>query len=185
MHAPADLLPLGALAPTAPSKSAPRERVFNGDLGQPGTLTGSESVVKRYVTPSVDRKFIRRFLSGQDVYTMHRPTRHRFTRRKTYSKGINDLFQADICDMTNVSSHNDFCRYLLTCIDVFSKYSWAISLRTKSGREVSELYRQKPESLSKIFTADGMCLSSFIFWQLFSEFEPSQPAKPAQKQNLT
>jgi len=125
------------------------ERVFYGHRRQPGTLAGSENILKRYVPSTVDRKVIRRFLSGQDVYTLHRPTRYRFPRRKTYSKGIDDLFQADICDMTNVSSHNDSYRYILTCIDVFSKFAWAIPLRTKSGREVTEAFERRILSVRK------------------------------------
>ena len=119
------------------------QRVFNDNLRQPCSLAGCENSLKRYTPSIVSRKVIRRFLSGQDAYTKHKPTRHRFARRKTYSKGIDDLFQADICDMTNVSSHNDSYRYLLTCIDVFSKFSWAVPLRTKSGREMTEAFESR------------------------------------------
>jgi len=57
--------------------------------------------------------------------------------------------RADICDMTNVSAHNDSYRYLLCCIDVFSKFSWAIPLRTKSGREVSQAFESRILSTRK------------------------------------
>jgi len=36
------------------------------------------------------------WLSGQDAYTLHRRIVRRFKRRKTYSKGINDLWQIDL-----------------------------------------------------------------------------------------
>ena len=53
----------------------------------------------------------------------------------------------------------------------------------------TNLISQKLESLMpKIYTADSMCLclvSLLVFTQLFSEAAPSQPAKPARKQNLT
>jgi hypothetical protein len=70
---------------------------------------------------------------GQDAYTLHKPVRKRFRRRRTYSKGINDLFQADLADMSALARQNDGNRYILTCIDVFSKRAWAIPLKTKSG----------------------------------------------------
>jgi len=116
------------------------ERIFYGHLQQPGSLAGSAKVLKRYVPPNVTQKVVRRFLAGQDAYTMHRPTRHRFERRRTYSKGIDDLFQADICDMTNVSSHNNSYRYMLTCIDVFSKFSWVVPLRTNNNNNNTLIY---------------------------------------------
>jgi len=34
----------------------------------------------------------RKFLAGRDAYTMHKPRRIRFPRRKTYSKSIADLY---------------------------------------------------------------------------------------------
>ena len=44
-----------------------------------------------------------------------------FLGEKTYSKGIGDLYQADLVDLSNISRYNDSFRYLLTVIDVFSK----------------------------------------------------------------
>jgi len=47
------------------------------------------------------------------------------------------------------------------------------------------LYCQKLESLTKVSTADSMCLSLLVFTQLFLEVARSQSAKPARKRNLT
>jgi len=66
------------------------------------------------------RKDVIKYLAGQDAYTMHRPTCRRFPRQRTYSKGIDDLFQIDLADMSNMSAYNDGYRYLLNCIDVFT-----------------------------------------------------------------
>ena len=41
-------------------------------------------------------------------------------------------------DLVNISSHNDGYRYLLTCIDVFTKRAWAIPIKTKSARDVTD-----------------------------------------------
>jgi len=37
----------------------------------------------------------------------------KFIRQKTYSKGIGDLYQIDLADLSNLSSYNDGYRYLL------------------------------------------------------------------------
>ena len=76
-------------------------------------------------------------LPKMDAYTLHKTARVRFPKRKTYSKGISDLFQIDLVDVSNISSHNDGYRYLLTCIDVFTKHAWAIPVKTKTGRDGS------------------------------------------------
>ena len=105
----------------------------------PGSFGGIGSV-RRYTGQS-ERK-VREFLATQDAYTLHKPTRNHFKRRKTYSKGIADLFQIDLVDLTNISTHNDSYRYLLTCIDVFTKQAWAIPLKTKSGRDVANAFEK-------------------------------------------
>ena len=45
-------------------------------------------------------------------------------------------------DLVNISSHNDGYRYLLTCIDVFTKRAWAIPIKTKSARDVTEAFEK-------------------------------------------
>ena len=77
-----------------------------------GSFSGIRNL-KRYSGRS--EREMKTFLSGLDAYTLHKPRRIRFPRRKTYSKGIADLYQIDLADMSNISSYNDGVRYLLTC----------------------------------------------------------------------
>lgn len=109
------------------------------DPRHPGSFS-SISNLQRYT--GKDRSSVRNFLSSRDAYTLHRPVRIRFARRRTYAKGINDLFQADLVDLSNLSTHNDGYRYLLCCICVFSKYAWCLPLKTKSGREVTAAFER-------------------------------------------
>ena len=44
---------------------------------------------------------------------------------------------ADLVDMSPFSRSNKGYKYLLTVIDVFSKYGWIVPLKTKTGKEVS------------------------------------------------
>ena len=85
---------------------------------------------------------VEKFLAGQDAYTLHKSRRIRFPRRKTYAKGIGDLFQIDLVDVSSLSSSNDGMRYLLTCIDVFTKRAWAVPVRKKSARDVTEAFEK-------------------------------------------
>jgi len=88
------------------------------DPKHPGSFTGVSNL-ERY--SGKDRSTVQSFLTSKDAYTLHKPTRVRFRRRRTYSKGINDLFQADLVDLSNLSAHNSGYRYILTCIDVLSR----------------------------------------------------------------
>ena len=109
------------------------------DVRSPGSFGGIHNLM-RYSGRS--EREVKTFLSGRDAYMLHKPRRIRIPRRKTYSKGIADLYQIDLADMSNISSYNDGVRYLLTCIDVFSKKAWAVPVRTKTGREVTNAFEK-------------------------------------------
>ena len=97
---------------------------------------GGINPLARYSKNSV--KHVKNWLSSQDVYTLHKPIRHRFPRRKTYSKGICDLFQADLVDMQSLARQNDNYRFILTVIDVFTKMAYAEPLKDKRGASIIE-----------------------------------------------
>ena len=76
------------------------------------------------------------FLRGQDAYTLHKPIRTRFLRRKTIVSGIGEQLQTDLVDVQKYKERNDKVSYLLTAVDVFSKRAWVIPLQSKTGEEV-------------------------------------------------
>lgn len=64
--------------------------------------------------------------------------------------GIDNIWSADLVDMQSFSKYNDGIKYLMTVIDVFSKYAWAIPLHDKTGKsivEALETIKRKPMSL--------------------------------------
>lgn len=75
------------------------------------------------------------------VNELHKPIRHNFPRRKVITYGIDDLWQADILDLSNLKSSNKQYRYILNCIDVFSKYVFAIPLKNKSTKPVVDAFK--------------------------------------------
>ena len=54
--------------------------------------------------------------------------------------GYDDLWQADVVEMRPYSRFNQGHHYILTVIDVLSKYAWAMPLKTKSGAEVTKAF---------------------------------------------
>ena len=113
------------------------------DPNNPGSFGGVKPLL-RHAQPQSSNT-VKKWLSSQDGYTLHKPVRRRFPRRKTFAKGIDDLFQADLADMQNLSRYNDGHRFILTCIDVFSKRAFAIPLKDKRGQSVADAFE-------KIFT---------------------------------
>lgn len=80
------------------------------------------------------------WLRSQETYTLHKPVRRRFRRRKTISVGVDHLFQIDLADLASLSRYNDGYRYLLTCIDCFSRYAWVVPLKNKSAVAVANAF---------------------------------------------
>ena len=67
---------------------------------------------------------VKQWLSKQNTYTLHKPIRRKFPRRKSIVVGIDYRWQGDLADMSCMSKYNDQLRYLYCLIDVFSKYAW-------------------------------------------------------------
>ena len=68
---------------------------------------------------------------------MHKPVVHHFRKRTVYVCGIDEIWAADLVDMQSFAKDNDGVKYLLTVIDVFSKYGWIVPLNDKSGKSTA------------------------------------------------
>ncbi|XP_046749819.1 uncharacterized protein LOC124413337 [Diprion similis] len=67
----------------------------------------------------------------------HRLARRNCPRRFVDGRGLDKTWQADLVDITAYSSHNKGYKYLLTIIDIFSKYACAVPIKSKSGKDVT------------------------------------------------
>ena len=114
----------------------------------PASFGGVENF-KRHLKERIKSKDLKTWLSDKDAYTLHKPVRLKFRRRKTFALGIDDLWQADLADVSSLSKYNDKNKYLLTCIDVFSKYARVLPLKSKTGPALTEAF--------SIMLKDGQC----------------------------
>ena len=62
---------------------------------------------------------------------LHKSKRKNYPRRKIIVNHIDEIFAVDLVEMQKFAKLNKGYRYLLTCIDIFSKYSWVIPLKDK------------------------------------------------------
>ncbi len=110
----------------------------------PGSLGGKkrlkDAVLKDTGVRLTDKQ-VTDWLAGEDAYTLHRTAPINYKRNRVVVYGIDMQFQADLVDMTAYSKENANNNYLLTCIDVFSKYAWARALKNKSGLEVTKAFK--------------------------------------------
>mgnify|MGYP000983851036 CR=1 FL=1 len=109
-------------------------------------LTGFGSTEKllhkaKLINPSVSYKQVQDFLKNQPVTQLTKPI---IKRRNKYSTIVSpsklNNFQMDIMYLPDPTTTNGF-KYLLTAIDVYSRYVFVQLLKTKTGQEVFDKIR--------------------------------------------
>ncbi|GFY65701.1 uncharacterized transposon-derived protein F54H12.3 [Trichonephila inaurata madagascariensis] len=113
---------------------------------------GGVNALYRALDNRVKTKDIKQWLETKDSYTLHKPARRRFKRNRVLVGGMEEQFQADLLDLQSLSQYNNGYKYLLTCIDVFSKYAWAIPLRDKKSKSILK-------GFEKIFRSGSHCFA--------------------------
>ena len=56
--------------------------------------------------------------------------------------GIDAQWQADLADMQGIARQNGGMRYLLTVIDAFPKFAWAVPVHSKHAKTITTVFNQ-------------------------------------------
>ena len=118
-----------------------------------GSYGGVNALAKKTKTKP---EKVKEWLQTQDAYTLHKPVKHKFPRRRVIVGGINHQWQADLVDVSRLSKFNDGIKFLLTCIDVFSKKAWVVPLKDKTGATIVVAFQSIADPLpSRLQTDKG------------------------------
>jgi len=77
------------------------------------------------------------FLKQQKVFQMTRPLNHKIN-KPVLATYPNERWCIDLIDMNKYLGANNRNRYILTCIDYFSRFAWATPLKLKESGDVVE-----------------------------------------------
>ena len=77
---------------------------------------------------------------AQPSYTLHRQARKKYPTRHYIVHDIDEQWQADLAEVGQIADRNQGNRYILTVIDIFSRYAWCRPLRNKKGETVAEAF---------------------------------------------
>ena len=114
-----------------------------------------------------------KLLSGERVYTLHKQVRKRFNTRPYKTGGLDHNWQADLVEMIPYASTNKNYRYILTVIDLFSRYGWAKPLKNKTGQDVKRAFEEIFESSGrkplKLQTDQGKEFENKVFQDFLKE----------------
>jgi len=96
---------------------------------------------------------IKAWLEEQDAYTLHSPVKKRFARNPYTVTNVRDVWECDLLDVQAHAKYNENFRYILSVIDVFSKFLYLIPVKTKSGPAFTAAFRSifddKPKLTSR------------------------------------
>lgn len=112
--------------------------------GLPTTYGSVDRLLKaaKRVNKTIKKRDVEEWLLSQDTYTLHRKARRKLSAEpRVYVGSIDEQWAMDLCDVSNISEHNDGNNFILTAIDVFSKWADAEPVRRKSGPAVASAFQ--------------------------------------------
>ena len=97
---------------------------------------------------------VKSWLSSQQEYTLFKETKNNFKRNRIYSSYANQQWEIDILDLSQYSRYNRIrihrnnrlelrsIKYLITIIDIFSKYAYVMPIELKSMKIICENFEK-------------------------------------------
>lgn len=92
----------------------------------------------------ITREAVRKYLQSNPKYQLSRPY-VKAVNKPILAKKANERWMIDLVDMNPLIQQNNGYRYILTCIDVFTRFLWTRKLKKKEAVEV----RDALESISR------------------------------------
>ena len=109
------------------------------DPTAPGSLGGVARFARAQKLPIGK---VRKTLERDLGYTLHKPRRRHFPTLPVMVFGIDEQWAADLIEVINIAKSNRGYRYLLTVVDVFSKYAWVEPVKSKTGQDVTTAFEK-------------------------------------------
>ena len=113
--------------------------IYIGDMYKDPKQTGGrdslyEKVKERYY--GISRRDVAAYLANNETHQLHQPLPKRQTARRIIVKGPDRVAQIDLVDLNELKGHNAAKRYMLTYVDLFSKWGAARPITTKTAANV-------------------------------------------------
>ncbi|MDR3572087.1 MAG: DDE-type integrase/transposase/recombinase, partial [Candidatus Pacebacteria bacterium] len=122
----------------SPSTTGGRDKIF-------GAIRFSE---KPYAG-DISRRDVARFLAEDPVHQRHRPLNKRLTVRPILAAGPALIVQIDLVDMSNQAGQNGGYKYLLTFVDIWSKFAQVRAMKNKTQTETTKQLLDIIENMHK------------------------------------
>ena len=83
---------------------------------------------------NISRREVKEWLEHESTHTRFKTPVRKLKRRQTYSPGLGLFAQIDLVDLSMFESENDEYRWVLTTVDVFSRYAICVPICRKFAK---------------------------------------------------
>ena len=111
---------------------------INTDLRHPASFSSPYTLFRatKQKNPNILFQDVESWLETQPVYTKYRRVKVKYPCHKVLSRGLRYQYQADLIDYSALKRDNHSYTFLLTIIDIFSRFALAIPIKSKKGPHV-------------------------------------------------
>ena len=106
----------------------------------------------------LSKKKVAYFLHSKDSYTKYRHATRHFKRLPAFAKRINEIWCLDLAFMDELSNTNNGVKYLLVCVDVFSRFVRVQPMKSKYSTDAVVAFKKmlrKKSMPAKVWVDQG------------------------------
>src|SRR4051812_42140709 len=71
---------------------------------------------------------------------LHKPVKKKFDKREILVPEMDHTWSCDLADMSHWKKENHGYTFVLTVVDIFTRYAWAVALKSKSAEVVKDAF---------------------------------------------
>ena len=139
-------------------------------------LSGSFSAVSGFMKNRLkykDKTQVESELRKLRGFALHKPIRRKFKRTPIKILFLGETWSCDLRDVQNIAAYNNCNRYVLCCVDNFSKYAYTSLLKDKTAESMikafKRIFREAAVRPTYLFTDAGSEFKSKAFQDFLKE----------------
>jgi hypothetical protein len=129
-----------------------------------------EDLYVKYNYPSIDKfkkilkangiiytsKEVTEFIKKQSIQQVHKPVQNVKAKQKyIVALDIGEMLQIDLLDYQKYSTKNSGNKYIFIAVDIFSRFAYAVPIKSKEPKNVLEAFKTIPFIPKAIFSDSG------------------------------
>jgi len=94
-----------------------------------------QRIMKEFL--NISRKDVENYVKNLEIKQLIHPIEENKITKPIITERVMQQVQVDLIDVSNLAKHNDNVNFILTVIDIFSKFAWVYPLKNKSSKSIA------------------------------------------------